>query len=157
MINGSKSWITNAEHAGVFIVFANVNPSAGYKGITCFVVDRDTPGLSVAKNEDKLGIRASSTSIVSFDNVKVHESQVLGKVGQGYKYAIETLNKGRIGIGAQMIGLAEGVFEHAVKYTLERKQFGQNIFEFQASFFSLSSYFIKKFNFFRECNIKSQK
>lgn len=96
-----------------------------------FVVDRDTPGLTVSRPEDKLGIRASSTCPVIFEDVKVHESCVLGKVGHGYKYAIATLNEGRIGIGAQMLGLAEGVFEHAVKYTLERKQFGQAIFEFQ--------------------------
>lgn len=131
VINGTKSWITNAEHAGFFVVFANVDLSAGYKGITCFVVDRDTPGLSVGKNEDKLGIRASSTCQITFDNVKVPQSNVIGQVGQGYKYAIQTLNEGRIGISAQMLGLAEGVFEHAVKYTLERKQFGQAIFEFQ--------------------------
>ncbi|XP_027199072.2 short/branched chain specific acyl-CoA dehydrogenase, mitochondrial [Dermatophagoides pteronyssinus] len=131
VINGEKCWITNAEHAGFYVVFANANPSIGYKGITSFVVDRDTPGLSVARPENKLGIRASSTCPVIFEDVKVHESQVLGKVGQGYKYAIQTLNEGRIGIGAQMLGLAEGVFDHAVKYTLERKQFGQSIFEFQ--------------------------
>lgn len=131
VINGSKSWITNAGHAGFFVVFANVDPSAGHRGITCFVVDRDTPGVHVAKNENKLGIRASSTCVVSFDNVQVPASNVIGKVGEGYKYAIATLNEGRIGIGAQMLGLAEGVFEYAVKYTFERKQFGQPIFEFQ--------------------------
>ena len=133
IINGTKCWITNAGHAGVFLVFANIDLSSGYKGISCFVVDKDTPGVSVAQNEDKLGIRASSTCQITFDNVKVHESNVLGKIGQGYKYAIQTLNGGRIGIGAQMIGLAEGVFDHAIKYTFERKQFGQPIFEFQAS------------------------
>ncbi|CAG2165487.1 unnamed protein product [Oppiella nova] len=131
IINGTKCWITNAEHAGLFLVYANVNPSAGYKGITCFVVDRNTPGLSVSKHEDKLGIRASSTCPVIFDNVKVPESNVIGQVGHGYKYAIGTLNEGRIGIGAQMLGLAEGCFDHAVRYTLERKQFGQRIFDFQ--------------------------
>lgn len=131
VINGEKSWITNAGHAGIFVVFANVDLSSGYKGITAFVVDRDMPGVVVAKNEDKLGIRASSTCPISFEDVKVPASNVIGKVGQGYKYAIQTLNEGRIGIGAQMLGLAEGAFEHGVKYTLERKQFGQPIFEFQ--------------------------
>ncbi|CAG2100622.1 unnamed protein product [Medioppia subpectinata] len=131
VLNGTKCWITNAEHAGLFIVYANANPSAGYKGITCFIVERNTPGLTVAKHEDKLGIRASSTCPVIFDNVKVPESNVVGQVGHGYKYAIGTLNEGRIGIGAQMLGLAEGCFDHAVKYTLERKQFGQRIFDFQ--------------------------
>ncbi len=130
-INGTKLWISNAKHAGVFFVMANVNPSAGYKGITCFVVDRDTPGLKVGKNEDKMGLKASSTCAVHFDDVKVHEKNILGKVGQGYKYAISILNEGRIGIGAQMIGLAQGCFDKAVAYTRERKQFGQRIFDFQ--------------------------
>jgi len=132
VINGTKCWITNAEHAGIFLVYANVNPSLGYKGITCFVVERNTPGVSVAKREDKLGIRASSTCPVIFEDVRVPASNVIGEVGQGYKYAIGTLNEGRIGIGAQMLGLAEGCFDHAVKYTLERKQFGQKIFDFQS-------------------------
>ncbi|KAH9388597.1 hypothetical protein TYRP_007939 [Tyrophagus putrescentiae] len=131
VINGAKSWITNAEHAGLFVVFANIDLNSGYKGITAFVVDRDTPGVIVAKNEDKLGIRASSTCPITFEDVKIPASNVIGKVGHGYKYAIQTLNEGRIGIGAQMLGLAEGAFEYAVKYTLERKQFGQPIFEFQ--------------------------
>lgn len=110
---------------------ANVNPASGYKGITCFIVDKETPGLKVGKNEDKLGLRASSTCQVHFDDVKVHEKNILGKVGQGYKYAISILNEGRIGIGAQMIGLAQGCFDKAVAYTRERKQFGQRIFDFQ--------------------------
>lgn len=131
VINGSKCWITNAEHAGVFLVFANINPEAGYRGITCFIVDRNTPGVTVAKKEDKLGIRASSTCPIIFEDVKVPASNILGQPGQGYKIAISVLNEGRIGIGAQMIGLAQGVFDHAVKYTLERKQFGQRIFDFQ--------------------------
>lgn len=103
-------WISNAKHAGVFFVMANANPSAGYKGITCFIVDRDTPGLRVGKNENKLGLSASSTCAVHFDDVKVSEKNILGKLGHGYKYAISILNEGRIGIGAQMIGLAQGIF-----------------------------------------------
>ncbi len=110
MLNGTKLWISNAKHAGVFFVMANINPSLGYKGITCFIVDRETEGLTVGKNEDKLGLKASSTCTVHFDNCKVHESQILGKPGQGYKYAISILNEGRIGIGAQMVGLAQGLF-----------------------------------------------
>ncbi|KAL3864968.1 hypothetical protein ACJMK2_006609 [Sinanodonta woodiana] len=127
VINGSKMWISNAEHAGVFIVMANAKPTAGYKGITSFLVDRGTPGLTIGKKEDKLGIRASSTCAVHFDNVKVPESSILGEIGKGYKYAIEMLNEGRIGIGAQ----AKGCFEATVPYTKERKQFGKRIFDFQ--------------------------
>ena len=130
-ITGNKLWISNSRHAGVFFVMANVNPSAGYKGITCFIVDRDTPGLTVGKNEKKLGLKASSTCAVHFDDVKVPEKNILGKVGQGYKYAISILNEGRIGIGAQMIGLAQGCFDRTIAYTKERKQFGQRIFDFQ--------------------------
>lgn len=130
-ITGTKMWISNAKHAGIFFVMANIDPSAGYKGITCFIVDRDTPGLTVGKNEDKLGLRASSTCAVHFDECRVHESQILGKPGQGYKYAISILNEGRIGIGAQMVGLAQGCFDKTVEYTRERKQFGQRIFDFQ--------------------------
>lgn len=130
-LNGTKLWISNSKHAGVFFVMANANPSLGYKGITCFVVDRDTPGLTVGKNENKLGLVASSTCTVHLDNVKVHEKQILGKLGQGYKYAISILNEGRIGIGAQMIGLAQGCFDKTIAYTRERKQFGQRIFDFQ--------------------------
>lgn len=107
-ITGNKLWISNAKYAGVFFVMANANPSAGYKGITCFIVDRDTPGLRVGKNEKKLGLNASSTCAVHFDDVKVPEKNILGKFGHGYKYAISILNEGRIGIGAQMIGLAQG-------------------------------------------------
>ncbi|XP_065919576.1 short/branched chain specific acyl-CoA dehydrogenase, mitochondrial-like [Dysidea avara] len=132
VINGQKSWITNAEHAGLFLVMANIDLSKGYKGITTFAVERDTPGLSVLKKESKLGIRASSTCPVVFEDVKVHESQVIGEVGKGYKYAIESLNMGRIGIAAQMLGLAEGVFAHTMPYLKERKAFGQPIGHFQA-------------------------
>ena len=131
LLNGTKSWITSSEHARYFIVFANADPSKGYKGITAFLVDRNTPGLTVGPPEDKLGIRASSTCPVIFEDVKVHESRIVGRLGEGYKIAINTLNEGRIGIGAQMVGVAAGAFEQAVRYTLERKQFGQAIFEFQ--------------------------
>ncbi|XP_066522224.1 short/branched chain specific acyl-CoA dehydrogenase, mitochondrial [Hoplias malabaricus] len=130
-INGSKMWISNAEHAGVFLVMANAEPSAGYRGITCFIVDRDTEGLHIGKKENKLGLRASSTCPLNFDNVRVPEKNVLGKVGQGYKYAIGMLNGGRIGIAAQMLGLAQGCFDHTVPYTRERVQFGKRIFDFQ--------------------------
>ncbi|XP_063435401.1 short/branched chain specific acyl-CoA dehydrogenase, mitochondrial-like isoform X2 [Mytilus trossulus] len=131
-INGTKIWITNAEHAGLFMVMANADPTKGYKGITTFLVDRDTEGLSLGKKEDKLGIRASSTCPVHFDNVKVPASNVLGQVGMGYRYAIEILNEGRIGIASQMLGLAEGCFNNTVPYTKERKQFGRRIWDFQA-------------------------
>lgn len=131
VINGSKCWITNSEQAGAFIVFANADFSAGYKGITAFLVDKNTPGLTVGKPENKLGIRASSTCSLVFEDVKVPASNIVGEYGKGYKIAIETLNEGRIGIGAQMVGLAQGVFEHAVKYTLERTAFKQKIFDFQ--------------------------
>lgn len=131
IIKGSKCWITNSEQAGAFIVFANADFSAGYKGITAFIVDKSTPGLSIGKPENKLGIRASSTCPLIFDDVKVPASNIIGEYGKGYKIAIETLNEGRIGIGAQMVGLAQGVFEHAVKYTLERTAFKQKIFDFQ--------------------------
>ncbi|MCI4384629.1 hypothetical protein PGIGA_G00040890 [Pangasianodon gigas] len=132
IINGSKMWITNAEHAGVFLVMANADHSAGYKGITCFILDRDTEGLHIGKKENKLGLRASSTCPLTFDNVKVSEKNVLGEVGQGYKYAIGMLNEGRIGIAAQMLGLAQGCFDHTVPYTRQRVQFGKRIFDFQA-------------------------
>ena len=131
VINGRKLWITNANEAGVFIVFANVKPEAGYRGITAFVVERDAPGFTVGKKEDKLGIRASSTCEILLEDCRVHQSQVLGEVGKGYKVAIETLNEGRIGIGAQMIGLAKGALGHAVQYAKERRQFGKTIAEFQ--------------------------
>ncbi|XP_041317135.1 short/branched chain specific acyl-CoA dehydrogenase, mitochondrial isoform X1 [Pyrgilauda ruficollis] len=131
IINGSKMWISLAEDAGVFFVMANTDPSLGYRGITCFVVDRNTEGLQVGKKEDKLGIRACSTCPVTFDNVKVPESNILGQVGQGYKYAIGMLNTGRIGIAAQMLGLAQGCFDRTVPYTKERVQFGKSVFDFQ--------------------------
>ncbi|GFS03300.1 short/branched chain specific acyl-CoA dehydrogenase, mitochondrial [Elysia marginata] len=131
VLNGTKIWITNAEHADVFLVMANADTSAGYKGITCFIVDRDMPGLSIGKKENKLGIRASSTCAVTLDNVRVPSSNILGEFGKGYKYAIEMLNGGRIGIAAQMLGLAQGCFNHAVAYTQERKQFGKRVFDFQ--------------------------
>lgn len=131
VINGSKCWITNSEQAGAFIVFANADFSAGYKGITAFIVDKDTPGLSLGRPENKLGIRASSTCPLIFEDVRVPATNIIGEYGKGYKIAIETLNEGRIGIGAQMLGLAQGVFDHAVKYTLERQAFKQKIFDFQ--------------------------
>lgn len=130
-INGSKMWISNAEHAGVFLVMANVDTSAGYKGITCFVVDKNTTGLEVGRKEDKLGIRASSTCPVNFENLKVPSDCILGDIGSGYKYAIEILNEGRIGIGAQMVGLAQGTYNVAMPYLWQRKQFGKHIGDFQ--------------------------
>jgi butyryl-CoA dehydrogenase/short/branched chain acyl-CoA dehydrogenase len=132
VLNGRKLWITNGYEAGVFLVFANAKPEAGYRGITCFLVERDFPGFSVGKKEDKLGIRASSTCELILDNCRVPKSNVMGEVGKGYKVAIETLNEGRIGIGAQMIGLARGALEHAAAYAKERKQFGKPIADFQA-------------------------
>jgi short/branched chain acyl-CoA dehydrogenase len=132
LITGRKLWITNGNEAGLFIVFANVNPEAGYRGITAFLVERDFPGFSVGKKEDKLGIRASSTCELLFDGCRVPKANVLGEVGKGYKVAIETLNEGRIGIGAQMVGLAQGALEHTMAYTRERKQFGKAIAEYQA-------------------------
>ncbi|XP_019739088.1 short/branched chain specific acyl-CoA dehydrogenase, mitochondrial isoform X1 [Hippocampus comes] len=131
VINGSKMWISNAENAGVFLVMANVDPSAGYRGITCFIVDRETEGLAIGKKENKLGLRASSTCPLNFDNVKVPEKNILGQAGHGYKYAIGMLNEGRIGIAAQMLGLALGCFDHTVPYTRQRVQFGKRIFDFQ--------------------------
>jgi len=131
VLNGRKLWITNGNEAGVFIVFANAKPEAGYRGITAFMVERGFPGFSVGKKEDKLGIRASSTCELILEDCRVHRSQVLGEAGKGYKVAMETLNEGRIGIGAQMIGLAKGALGHAVKYAKERKQFGKAIAEFQ--------------------------
>jgi len=137
-LTGRKLWITNAAEAELFIVFANVNPSAGYRGITAFIVERRTPGLTVGKREDKLGIRASSTCELILDGCCVSADQVLGEVGKGYKVAIETLNEGRIGIGAQMIGLSDGALGHAIAYTKERKQFGQPIADFQGVQFQLA-------------------
>jgi len=137
-LTGRKLWITNAAEAGIFLVFATVDPSAAYRGITCFILERNTPGFSVGKKEDKLGIRASSTCELILENVPANPSQILGEVGRGYKIAIETLNEGRIGIGAQMLGLAEGAFEHALKYARERRQFGQRIGDFQGVQFELA-------------------
>jgi len=138
VLNGRKMWITKGNEAGIFLVFANLDPPKGYRGITAFVVERDFPGFAVGKKEDKLGIRASSTTELLFDNCVVPKSNVLGEVGKGYKIAIETLNEGRIGIGAQMVGLAQGAFEAARGYIKERKQFGQAIAEFQGVQFQLA-------------------
>ncbi|XP_038071103.1 short/branched chain specific acyl-CoA dehydrogenase, mitochondrial-like [Patiria miniata] len=132
LISGSKMWISSAAFAGVFLVMANADFSAGYKGITTFIVDRDTEGLTVGKKEDKLGLRASPTCEVHFDNVRVHKSQVLGQVGHGYKYAIGMLNEGRIGIASQMVGLAQGALDSTIPYLMERKQFKQALWDFQA-------------------------
>ncbi len=130
-LNGSKLWITNGAEAGIYIVMATINPELGYKGITAFVVERDFPGFSVGKKEDKLGIRASSTVELILEDCVVPKDNILGEVGKGYKVAIETLNEGRIGIGAQMIGLAQGAFDHAMRHMTERKQFGQRLADFQ--------------------------
>ena len=138
-LTGQKLWITNAADAELFIVIANADPSKGYKGITAFLVERSTPGFTVGKKEDKLGIRASSTCELIFENCKVPKENVLGEVGKGYKIAIETLNEGRIGIAAQMVGVAQGAYEHALKYSQERKQFGKEIAEFQAVQFELAN------------------
>jgi alkylation response protein AidB-like acyl-CoA dehydrogenase len=132
VLTGQKLWITNGNEANLFIVLATVNPEAGYKGITAFLVERDMPGFTVGKKEDKLGIRASSTCELLFDGCRVPRANVLGEVGKGYKVAIETLNEGRIGIGAQMLGLAQAALDHAIRYTKERRQFGKAIAEFQA-------------------------
>ena len=139
VLNGQKLWITNAAEAGLFLVFANLNPEAGYKGITCFVVERDTPGFRVGRKEDKLGIRASSTCELICDGCRVPAVNVLGDAGKGYKIAIETLNEGRIAIGGQMLGLAQGAFNHAVAYAKQRKQFGKPIAEFQGVQFDIAS------------------
>ena len=137
-LNGRKLWISNAREAGLFIVFATLDPAAGYRGITAFLVDKGTPGFTVGRKEDKLGIRASSTCELIFDNCEVPADSVLGEPGKGYKIAIETLNEGRIGIGAQMLGLAEGAWRHAARYAKERRQFGKPIAEFQAVQFTLA-------------------
>lgn len=138
ILEGHKLWITNGNEAGFFIVFATVDPDAGYKGITAFIVEKEFEGFSVGKKEDKLGIRASSTTELLFDNVRVPAENVLGEVGQGYKAAIETLNEGRIGIGAQMLGLAQGALDHTVRYVQEREQFGRAIGSFQGVQFQLA-------------------
>jgi len=137
-ISGRKLWITNGNEADLFIVFANINPEAGYRGITAFIVERGTPGFTVGKKEDKLGIRASSTCELILEDCRVPRENVLGEVGKGYKIAIETLNEGRIGIGAQMVGLARGAWEYAAKYAQERKQFGKAIAENQGIQFQIA-------------------
>ena len=138
VLNGRKLWISNAKEAGLFIVFATVDANAGYKGITAFLIEKNTAGFTVGRKEDKLGIRASSTCELILEDCAVPAAQVLGVVGQGYKVAMETLNEGRIGIGAQMLGLAEGAWGHAVKHAKDRKQFGKALVEFQAMQFELA-------------------
>jgi short-chain 2-methylacyl-CoA dehydrogenase len=138
VLNGQKMWITNAKEAQLFILIATVDPSAGYKGITAFLVEKSFEGFTVGKKEDKLGIRASSTCELILDGCKVPKENLLGEKGKGYKIAIETLNEGRIGIGAQMLGLARGAWEHALKYAQERKQFGKPIADFQGIQFQLA-------------------
>jgi alkylation response protein AidB-like acyl-CoA dehydrogenase len=137
-LSGRKLWITNGNEADVFIVFATINPDAGYRGITAFIVERGSAGFAVGKKEDKLGIRASSTCELIFEDCEVSRSNVLGEIGKGYKVAIETLNEGRIGIGAQMLGLAQGALDHTLKYTKERRQFGSAIADFQGVQFQLA-------------------
>ena len=138
MLEGRKLWITNGAEAGIYIVFANVDPSAGYRGISAFLVERGAPGFSVGKKENKLGIRASSTVELILDGCQVPKANVLGDVGRGYKIAIETLNEGRIGIGAQMLGLAQGALDHTLRYVQEREQFGRKIADFQGVQFQLA-------------------
>lgn len=138
LLNGHKLWITSAAEAGVFVVFANINPDAGYKGITAFIVERDFPGFKVGKKEDKCGIRASSTCELILEDCRVPKENVLGDVGRGYKMAIEALNEGRIGIGAQMIGVARGALDHAIAYAKERRQFGKPIADFQGIQFQIA-------------------
>src|ERR1039458_3285358 len=138
LLTGRKLWITNAAEAGLFLLFANADPDAGYRGITAFLIEREFPGFQVGKKEDKLGIRASSTCELVLDNCRVPKENVIGAVGKGYKIAIETLNEGRIAIGSQMIGLARGALDHAIAYARERKQFGKTIGEFQSVQFQLA-------------------
>jgi len=138
VLNGRKLWITNGKEAGVFILFATVDASAGYKGITAFIIEKDFAGFAVGKKEDKLGIRASSTCELILEDCKVPKANVLGEAGKGYKIAIETLNEGRIGIGAQMLGVARGAWEYASKYAQERKQFGKSISDFQGIQFQIA-------------------
>src|SRR5690242_12024396 len=138
VVNGRKLWITNGKEAGLFVLMATVDASAGYKGITAFLVEKDFPGFTVGKKEDKLGIRASSTCELILEDCKVPKENVLGEVGKGYKIAIEMLNEGRIGIGAQMVGVARGAWEYAVKYAQERKQFGKAIADFQGVQFQIA-------------------
>jgi len=137
-LNGAKAWITNGGEAEIFVVFANVNPDAGYKGITAFIVERGMPGFTIGRKEDKLGIRASSTTALHFDNTIVPDANVLGQIGVGYKVAIDTLNKGRIGIGAQMIGIAQGALDATTAHLKERKQFGKSLSEFQGIQFQIA-------------------
>ena len=137
-LNGAKLWITNGAEAGAYVVFATVDPAAGYKGITAFLVERGFPGFQVGKKEDKLGIRASSTTELLLEDCEVPEENVLGEAGKGYRVAIETLNEGRIGIGAQMVGCARGALEAALAYSREREAFGRSIFEFQKVQFDLA-------------------
>jgi len=138
VLNGRKLWITNGKEAGLFVLFATVDPSAGYKGITAFLIEKEFPGLTVGKKEDKLGIRASSTCELLLEDCSVPKANVLGEVGKGYKIAIETLNEGRIGIAAQMAGVARGAWEYAAKYAQERKQFGKPISEYQGIQFQIA-------------------
>ncbi len=138
ILNGNKLWITNGNEADVFICFANINPAQGYKGITAFIVEKSFKGFTVGKKEDKLGIRASSTCELLFENCEVPKENVLGEVGKGYKIAIETLNEGRIGIGAQMVGISQGAYEAALKYVKTREQFGKKLADFQGIQFQLS-------------------
>src|SRR5579862_4491469 len=138
VLNGRKLWITNGKEAGVFILFATIDSAAGYKGITAFIIDKEFPGFTVGKKEDKLGIRASSTCELILEDCRVPKSNVLGEVGKGYKIAIETLNEGRIGIGAQMLGVARGAWEYAAKYAQERKQFGKTLADFQGIQFQIA-------------------
>jgi butyryl-CoA dehydrogenase/short/branched chain acyl-CoA dehydrogenase len=138
VINGRKLWITNAKESGMFVLFATIDAAAGYKGITAFLIEKDFPGFSVGKKEDKLGIRASSTCELILEDCRVPRENVLGEPGKGYKIAIETLNEGRIGIGAQMIGVARGAWEFAAKYAQERKQFGKSLAEFQGIQFQIA-------------------
>jgi butyryl-CoA dehydrogenase/short/branched chain acyl-CoA dehydrogenase len=137
-LTGRKLWITNAKEAGLYLLFATINPDAGYKGITAFLIERGTPGFQVGKKEDKLGIRSSSTCELILEDCRVPKANILGEPGKGYRIAIETLNEGRIAIGAQMTGLAAGAYGHAVRYVQERKQFGRAIAEFQAVQFEIA-------------------
>ncbi|HEV3081773.1 MAG TPA: acyl-CoA dehydrogenase [Gemmataceae bacterium] len=137
-ITGRKLWITNAAEAGIFFLFANANPGAGHRGVTCFVVERDSPGFQVGKKEDKLGIRASSTCELILDDCRVPAANVVGEAGKGYKIAIETLNEGRVAIGAQMVGLAQGALDHSIAYAKQRRQFGKPIADFQGVQFQLA-------------------
>lgn len=137
-LNGHKLWITNAAEADIFVVFANIDKTKGYKGITAFIVERDTPGFKIGKKEDKLGIRASSTCELVFEDCKIPKENIIGELGKGYKIAIETLNEGRIGIGAQMLGVAQGALDAAIRYTQERKQFNQELAKFQGVQFQIA-------------------